>query len=215
MTTYPITFTVGDWSGDGHEQSESFLVHSSIPVEELREVHFLAPAEVGFDIGTMCKEYNDSSLVGFYDHLVEIGILSADDPLFSEEEDEAASPEDIIDIWLGLLRHIAQARGIPLTLTRVVPGTALALPVDELAALAKKARKSLGLELEVSVHGEAAEDPVRALFEALNAAAQARGQTLTVSVTGGPKRDVPTFHFYGYDAKRRHLNVPGYGVFVD
>lgn len=28
-----------------------------------------------------------------------------------------------------------------------------------------------------------------------------------------PQRKIDTLHFYGYDEKRRHLNVPGYGVF--
>ncbi len=204
-----IQFTVGDWSGDGHNEKKDFFVLSSVPVQDLRELHYLAKSVVGFEIGSICGDYDEHDLdKGIREHLTEIGVLSEHD----KDMTEMMQPEDVMEIWVRVLRYIAEDKGIPLTLTRILPGTPSALPIDALRTLMKRATKD-GLKAEITVNGEVPADPADALFSALSDAARAQGGSLGVLVTGPNVAKIPTMHFYGFDEKNRHLDTPGYGAF--
>ena len=143
---YEIDFAVGDWSSDGHGESETFRVLSSVPVKALREIHFAAKEHFGFDIGDICREYGEFSVPDETVEALRDGGVS-----LSEMGIDPRSPEagNLLEIWLAALRRTAQAAG------------------QEIALARKK-----------------------------------------------DEEQVPTIHFFGYDEKGRHLNVPGYGLYT-
>lgn len=47
---YRFSMTIGDWSHDGHERCEDFIVESKKPVEAVRDAHFNIPAVTGINI---------------------------------------------------------------------------------------------------------------------------------------------------------------------
>lgn len=107
--THIIRFPIGDWSDDGHGKCEYFMVKSNMSVESLRELHFKAPEVIGFDIGKMCSEYEESTLdPDIIKKLIAIGI----DPQTYELTGELAveecwmDEEKLIDIWLDVLKYI-------------------------------------------------------------------------------------------------------------
>lgn len=129
-----IKFPIGDWSNDGHGKCQYFIATTPLTVDHVREVHFAAPAILGFDIGSICNEYGESSISP--EILAKIAKVL---PAWSEELE---GPESLFILWISLLNKIDPY----LMLTPVV---------------------------------EDAED----------------------------------IHFCGFDAKNRHLNTPGYGLF--
>jgi len=117
--TYMIRFPIGDWSGDGHDKCEYYNVRSSHPVQHLREVHFKAPEVVGFDIGDMCHEYEDSQLsADIVDKLNTIGI---DLSQYTETEECYMYPDSTVKLWLDILCHIDPALKLELVKTEAEP----------------------------------------------------------------------------------------------
>ena len=104
--THTIRFPVGDWSDDGHGKCEYYNVRSSHSAEHLREVHFKAPEVVGFEIGKICSDYEDSQLSkDFIDKLTATGM---DPNNYGEEYEGSYSmyPDGIIKLWLDILIYI-------------------------------------------------------------------------------------------------------------
>ena len=138
---HTINFEIGDWSKDGHNESESIRVFSNHPVKRLREAHFQCPEKLGFDIGDICGEYEESS--------IDEDIIEAlEDAGFDVDSYDPEYPgtRNMIQLWVDILMFID-------------PELELTLETPE--------------ELE----------------------------------------KLPNMHFYGYDEKKRHLRVPGYGLF--
>ena len=142
---YTIDFTVGDWSGDGHNQKETFLVSSSRSIKELRELHFKAEEYLDFAIGDICADYEQSYIES--DQLEQLQALEIVPEDFVNEDLEA---DDILELWLAILNYVAKM------------------------------------------------------------------ENLDIVLFYNPKTTerYPAMHFYGYDEKKRHLGVPGYGVFL-
>ena len=59
---YRFYMTIGDWSGDGHDQSEDFLIESNYPVERVREAHFQMETATGINIEDICAEYEENEI---------------------------------------------------------------------------------------------------------------------------------------------------------
>lgn len=62
---HTIKFEIGDWSGDGHGQHESFMVESNVPVEEVREAYFKAREKSEFKSITpedICSDYEENTV---------------------------------------------------------------------------------------------------------------------------------------------------------
>jgi hypothetical protein len=82
-----IELIMGDWSDDGHGKSDRKIIESSISKAALLKAYKKGVELIGFDIGSMCADYEDSSIplpcaVKFQ----ELGV-KFDQPL-NEEEDE-------------------------------------------------------------------------------------------------------------------------------
>lgn len=204
-----VTFTIGDWSADGHEQSEDFLIASSIPIQDLRELHFAATPLLGFPIGDICAEFEINTPT--QEQLAGLRTLGAlDDPTLTVTN---MQPSDVLALWLAILRAVARHQGTALVLEEEITPPAGVVPFDALEALFAQANGAQGLDLTVAFHGQPAANAVRALFTALKKAAKANGKTLGVTIARTQPATIPTLHFYGFDAHKRHLDVPGYGVF--
>lgn len=83
---YKFEICIGDWSGDGHGQNESFLFGSNKPIEEVREAYFLAKK----DFKNLCPEnfaYSDF----LSDEEIKIIISTG----FILEEEDSCSPEEM------------------------------------------------------------------------------------------------------------------------
>ena len=114
-TKYNIRFPIGDWSDDGHGKCDYFMVTSNMSVESLREVHFKAPEVVGFDIGSMCSDYESSTLDNdIVEKLMAIGIDPHEYSLNEDtgewdvllETDCWMDAEKLVDIWIDVLKYI-------------------------------------------------------------------------------------------------------------
>lgn len=182
---HKIEFVIGDWSHDGHSQSESFMVLSSVPVEELREINFLDEEVLGFKIGDICREYNEYDVRSdIAKRLRDIGILSQG----AEVSTRNLLPDDVMEIWVRSLRYIAEKKNIQLTLDRIAPGDVEYLPLDVLKYLIRDVKKK-NPGFEVIVDGEPSQNPANFLFTELVRAAKKRRMALTVGVSGGkPQR---------------------------
>lgn len=52
---------VGDWSGDGHEKTESFIIESNLSLDEIRAAYAKGSEILGVDIvKNVCAEYEDN-----------------------------------------------------------------------------------------------------------------------------------------------------------
>lgn len=105
---YLIEFPVGDWSDDGHGKCHYYTVKSKKQVQDVREAHFRASEVLGFDLGDICKNYEERTLdQRISNKLFELGYdFSTFDDRDEEGEPEWLSSNEVIDIWLYLLNHI-------------------------------------------------------------------------------------------------------------
>lgn len=105
---YDIKFTLGDYSRDGHGMFDDYIVESNKPVEHLRELHFSCIETLGFDIGDMCRDYEDNQLdESIFDILREHNILD-DESLYLLQTNEytIGDPDELLGIWLSVLIHL-------------------------------------------------------------------------------------------------------------
>ena len=99
---YNIRFPIGDWSQDGHNKCEWFIVESNKTVDELREIHFKCKKMFGFEIGDLCSEYNQQAInEDIQEKLKEFEI----DHSFIEDFTWIDS-EEMIQLWLNILMRI-------------------------------------------------------------------------------------------------------------
>lgn len=103
-----IKFPIGDWSDDGHGHCEWFVVESNKSPEQLREIHFSCKEKLGFDVGSLCGNYGDSSISPeVTQKLLELGVIENDDDSVIEgsfhPSDFGDGPEILVTIWLKVL----------------------------------------------------------------------------------------------------------------
>ena len=98
-----IRFPIGDWSGDGHRECDWYIVFCETTVTKVAEAHNKCSGLFGFDIGDMCREYEDSKLspeiVGL---LLVAGILAGE----YCEDAEYMQSEELLELWLAILNKI-------------------------------------------------------------------------------------------------------------
>ena len=110
---YIIEFVIGDWSSDGHSQKESYLVKSSVPVQDLREIHFKAEEVLGFDIGDLCSQYHENWISrDRYEYLQDLLKWEVnediDEEYWSDTENRyyIEDIDELLSIWLDCLRYV-------------------------------------------------------------------------------------------------------------
>jgi len=114
---YLIRFPVGDWSDDGHGKCDYFMVRSNKLAQEVREIHFSCPERLGFDIGNICREYEDSDLsLEIFDKLQAAGFdiewedAKSDNQkmcrYFHSSDSRAMGTEEVFHLWIDILQFL-------------------------------------------------------------------------------------------------------------
>jgi len=106
-------FPIGDWSNDGHGKCEWFVIEGKKDVDAVREAHFKAKKELGFDIGEMCQHYEQDTLdKKWMERLTALGVDLSEiekDPLDAKGSEDYVLlpiPHDLVLIWVALLNII-------------------------------------------------------------------------------------------------------------
>lgn len=103
---YNFRMPIGDWSDDGHGKCTYYTVSSDLPVEDVREAHFAIYEKTGLDIGSICSEYEESSITTeLFNDLVILG-LDIREFDYPHEGEVEVSPEGMCHIWITLLNHV-------------------------------------------------------------------------------------------------------------
>ena len=105
-----IRFPIGDWSGDGHGQCEYFIAETNdgVTLAQVREAHFKSKEVLGFDIGDICRLFEESSLTK--EQATKLKELN----FYDEDIMDSGSlwTQDIFEIWIFLLNHIDPSLGL-------------------------------------------------------------------------------------------------------
>ena len=99
-TLHKIDFPIGDWSDDGHGKCKWFTILSNKSVDELRELHFGCSRQLGFEIGDLCSDYEDSYLNDFI-----IGVLTSTG-IIDESAEEELTLTALFQIWLKIYQYL-------------------------------------------------------------------------------------------------------------
>lgn len=60
---YTLQLVLGDWSFDGHKQTDAILLNTNLTKDEVNEAYSLAIKKLGFNfIEEVCSEYEDNLL---------------------------------------------------------------------------------------------------------------------------------------------------------
>jgi len=118
-----IRFPVGDWSDDGHGKCHYFIVRSNKPVQELRELHFSCKEKLGFDIGDICRDYEDSELsLDIFDKLQAAGFdieWEGEQPEYAKYFDSINArimhTEEVFNLWTDILKFLDPDLNLELT----------------------------------------------------------------------------------------------------
>ena len=114
---YIIRLDMGDTSYDGHEKTDSFLLHSSLNPDELQAAYIKGSEIIGFELDSQCQDYQEYKIkpevkIGLMQYLgwlaaeceefdtdsyveVYLGIVALGDPSF---QCEPLAPDKTIDI---------------------------------------------------------------------------------------------------------------------
>lgn len=116
MRLYTINFPVGDWTNDGHGKCDYFVVKSNKSVVELTGIHISVKEKLGFDIGEICAEYEDSELsLDIYDKLVNAGFnieYGGGDKYpemcryFYDMDSRYMDTQGVFNLWVDILKFI-------------------------------------------------------------------------------------------------------------
>lgn len=86
-----IDFIMGDWSRDGHNQSESVVCECNLSVKEITQAYKKGVKTIGFDlVSDVAEAYEDNRLS--WEHLQKLRIAG-----FKGELDNEMSPEEADD----------------------------------------------------------------------------------------------------------------------
>lgn len=102
--THKIKFPVGDWSDDGHGKCDWFLLESSVPVEDLREMYFNACSQTGivFD-REICSSRDDNQVEE--KQLKKLGLTKKEVSFDEEEyEDYGVTQELFVNIFIAWMK---------------------------------------------------------------------------------------------------------------
>lgn len=59
---HKITLVVGDWSGDGHDKSDTYIIESNLDLEQLSAAYKAGVQLLGTDlVEDICSDYEDNS----------------------------------------------------------------------------------------------------------------------------------------------------------
>lgn len=102
---YKFKLPIGDWSGDGHDKCDYYIVESNKSVEEVREIHFLIKPMLGIDLHEICNDYEDNTIRDeAYRTLKHLEFTAWDD--YPQEGYGWVSSDIMAELWIFLLRAV-------------------------------------------------------------------------------------------------------------
>lgn len=110
--TFKFYINIGDWSEDGHSQSDQFLMESNYSVSELQEAYKKSCEKTGIKIHELCSEYGKNEVEPEIVHkLVKVfgcplNLCFGEDEL-DEENDEPfyiTSPEQMLELIIWFVK---------------------------------------------------------------------------------------------------------------
>lgn len=218
QTSYHVEFELGDWSGDGHNQSESYIMVSNKPIEHLRELHFSCPERFGFEIGDICSEYEDTQVdTEFIIGLVNLGVVKNGSKLWETIVASVESQGGTATFVEGQINYVNF-----LDKNSIETDFDVDLEIDDVAELWFETLRALDpeLTLESPLLGQrtvVSSEVLELIKELSDLAADKMTEQLANRVDElvirADQQKIPSMHFYGFDEKERHLQVPGYGCF--
>lgn len=100
MEAYEMALVVGDWSHDGHEQTETFVYAVNLTPLEVEKAYALGTNIVGVDITKECEEYEDRAIRAE----VSEGLAKAGFQMRDDTDDEGFFPELFAMVWMFIAR---------------------------------------------------------------------------------------------------------------
>lgn len=104
-----ITFVIGDWSKDGHNQTETVTIKSNLTLKEIALAYKIATKKLGFDFTKLAaSDYEDNSLDKEYgDILIKNGIDVSDlelDKDINGDEYYLLDFDSYLDTYLSIIK---------------------------------------------------------------------------------------------------------------
>ena len=102
---YIFRFVVGDWSNDGHNQSQDFIVETSHSEEIIHKAYEDAIKACGVDLEELCSNFEDSIIHSWdVEKLEQFGISfeNFDEP--NDDGDYYCSPENFAYLFFELIK---------------------------------------------------------------------------------------------------------------
>ncbi|MFW6310698.1 MAG: hypothetical protein ACOC1K_00520 [Nanoarchaeota archaeon] len=143
---YLFKLPIGDWSGDGHEMCEEFIIESNVSAEDLVPIYIEMDKE--YNLSSECQEYKEESLSEeFLEFLEEKGLdpnkyLSS----YGGTDNKFVHPQDMAQLIIDLLMLWDDSLKLKIKDEEIIPSfnNHLALKV---------ANKTGGRELELPGYG--------------------------------------------------------------
>jgi hypothetical protein len=108
MEKHRICLTVGDWSGDGHEQSDNFYILSSLDKDSLAAAYKKGVEAIGFDLKKELDEYEEGVISSDKLRLLsKHGLLSDwgfDEEKLSEDWELYHEIDTYAELWLRIAK---------------------------------------------------------------------------------------------------------------
>ena len=97
---------LGDWSGDGHNITETYIVEISCTNEELQEFYRNAVKKSGIQFENICEEYEDAVISGeIISTLTKLGVKIPEfDCDYEDENDFIAEPDNYLELLLNFCK---------------------------------------------------------------------------------------------------------------
>lgn len=111
MMEATFLFTIGDWSNDGHEKKETYILSSNTSMVKLVDIHGRIVPKLNIALSSWCEDYDDHFLKEEqWKQLEKLG-FSFNDDLFENSEEGVEynlfwNPDEFLRIWIFLMKCV-------------------------------------------------------------------------------------------------------------
>ena len=104
-------FTIGDWSDDGHEKKQTFILSSNTSMDDLVEIHGRIAKEFDIHLEDWCSDYDDYLLTEEQWKQLESLGFPFDVDLFDDDGNGVEyilqwMPDEFLRIWIFLMKKV-------------------------------------------------------------------------------------------------------------